>query len=478
MRRSLPVVVWRAARGSRRMSGTPTNTSPEGEVLFTRQGSALVATLNRPKALNSLTLGMVRALARELPSWDREAPSSSCVVLCGAGGKAFCAGGDVKSLYDNRGAAAAGPADGDRGDGKGPAAQEAFFREEYTVDYRLAVQSSTVLPHVALWDGAVMGGGIGVSVNASVRLATEKTVFAMPETAIGFFPDVGGSYFLPRLRVGGKEASPPSSSSPSPFGLYLALTGARLTGADTVHAGAATHFLPSSKIPELVNALAALAPSAAPERRHAAVSEALARSGASSSSSSSSAPLPPFSYTDEELERISRVFSKATVEEILDAAVREGGSLPPPPAKGQPAPRLASSGALLAQTLRRMSPTALKLTLEQLKRGAGMTLAECYRMELRMALACMKVRGRRGGVGWGERGHERPHQTSDSHLFPPPHSLLHVQGNDFYEGVRALLVDKDNRPLWSPPSLEAVTPALVGAHFAAPPPQADDLVLS
>lgn len=289
------------------------------------------------------------------------------------------------------------------------------------------MQSSTVLPHVALWDGAVMGGGIGVSVNASVRVATEKTLFAMPETAIGFFPDVGGSYFLPRLRARGAAAT---SASPSPFGVYLALTGARLTGADTVHAGAATHFLPSSKIPELVNALAALAP-CPPARRHAAVTEALLRAGAASASSSSSpsAPLPPFSYTDEELERIDRVFSKATVEEIVDAAAREGGSLPPPPAKGQPAPRLASSGALLAQTLGRMSPTALKLTLEQLKRGAGMSLAECYRMELRLALACMK-------------------------------------GNDFYEGVRALLVDKDNRPKWDPPTLEGVTPAMVESHFA------------
>ena len=159
------------------------------------------------------------------------------LVLRGSGAN-FCAGGDVKSVHAMRGDAAA---------------QTAFFREEYLVDMALARHSHSRAPHVALWDGAAMGGGLGLSAHAAFRVATERTVLAMPETAIGFVPDVGGSFFLSRLPLGRE------------FGRFLALTGTQLRGADALHAGFATHFLPSAALPALVRALERADLGASPE---------------------------------------------------------------------------------------------------------------------------------------------------------------------------------------------------------------------
>ncbi|NTU59753.1 MAG: enoyl-CoA hydratase/isomerase family protein, partial [Deltaproteobacteria bacterium] len=167
------------------------------EILFDLRGASAVATLNRPAALNSLTLGMIRGLAERLPDWAAD-PAVRVLVLRGAGERAFCAGGDVVALWR---AALAGD----------PILTDAFFREEYRLDRDLARFPK---PQVSLWDGVVMGGGVGLSIYGSHRVVTERTVFAMPETAIGFFCDVGASWFLPRL--------------PGRLGLYLALTGARL----------------------------------------------------------------------------------------------------------------------------------------------------------------------------------------------------------------------------------------------------------
>lgn len=352
-------------------------------MLFNRSGGAVTAALNRPKALNSLNTDMVRAPGREVGTWAADS-RVAVVVLKGVGGKAFCAGGDIKTLWDGRGS----PATAEK--------QDAFFREEYTVDYALA-RSAAVVPHVALYDGIVMGGGVGISIHAPFRVATEKALFAMPETGIGLFPDVGGSYFLPRL--------------PRALGVYLALSGHRLKGADLVHAGVATHYVAADAVPALERDLAALTPSA---DRAGAVAAVLARHAAPA--------LPPFSLPDATRDLIADTFTADTVEGIqarLAAVAAAGGAT-------------AATAAATAAVLQRMSPTSMKITLEQMRRGATLSLADCYRMELRMALRCM-------------------------------------QGHDFFEGVRALLVDKDGKPVWRPATLEAVTPADVAAYFAPLP---------
>jgi enoyl-CoA hydratase len=205
-----------------------TTAAAEAPVLISREGGLINVTLNRPKALNALNLDMIRLLLPAIHEWRASNPPS-CVVLQGSGDKSFCAGGDIKSLF------------GDGIDDADPAAQEAFFREEYTLDYSLAMSNKHVAPHVAILDGVTMGGGVGVSVFSDVRIATERLVFAMPEAGIGLFPDVGGSFFLPRL--------------PTLMGEFLALTGAKLRGAQAVCAGVATHYVPSSAIPDLLKEL-------------------------------------------------------------------------------------------------------------------------------------------------------------------------------------------------------------------------------
>ena len=183
----------------------------EQSVIARRDGRAGRILLNRPKALNALDLEMIRALTRVLTEWHDD-PHVHVVVIEGAGDRAFCAGGDIRALRDAQ-------LNGDR-----PAA-DAFFSEEYALNRMIATYPK---PYVALIDGICMGGGIGVSVHAPYRVATEHAMFAMPETAIGFFPDIGATFFLPRL--------------PGRIGVYLGLTGARMQGADAVHAGLATQF--------------------------------------------------------------------------------------------------------------------------------------------------------------------------------------------------------------------------------------------
>ncbi|XP_046902744.1 3-hydroxyisobutyryl-CoA hydrolase, mitochondrial isoform X2 [Hypomesus transpacificus] len=196
------------------------------EVLIERVGTAGIITLNRPKALNALNLSMIRMIYPQLKKWqvDEEA---AIVIIKGAGGKAFCAGGDIRAVTEA----------GKVGD---PLAQD-FFREEYILNHAIGTLQK---PYVALIDGITMGGGVGLSVHGRFRVATEKTLFAMPETAIGLFPDVGGGYFLPRLQ--GK------------LGLFLALTGFRLKGLDVQRAGVATHFVKSQKIAALEKELVEL----------------------------------------------------------------------------------------------------------------------------------------------------------------------------------------------------------------------------
>ncbi len=269
--------------------------------------------LNRPRALNALDLGMIGGLAEALASW-REAPAVQAVLITGAGERAFCAGGDIRAMRE---AALAG-------DG---VTIERFFADEYALNHGIA---SYPKPYIALIDGICMGGGIGVSVHGDVRVASEHARFAMPETGIGFFPDIGASYFLPRL--------------PGEIGMYLALTGAELRGADAVHAGLATHFVPRNRVTDLTHAIIADGP---------AVIAGFA------------APLPPFGLAPHRA-LIDRCFGEASVSGIFAALA---------------AAETAFADETLA-TLRTRSPSALAWSFALLRRGATRTLSACLAQEL------------------------------------------------------------------------------------------------
>lgn len=285
----------------------------EPTVLARRDGAAGRLTLNRPKALNALDLAMIRGVAGAIDAW-RDDPDVRLVVLDGAGGRAFCAGGDVRRVREQAIA-------GDR------AGVEAFFTEEYAVNRGIATFEK---PWVSLIDGVCMGGGIGLSVHGRPRVVTEHALLAMPETAIALFPDVGTSYVLPRL--------------PGAIGTWLALTGARLTGGDAVHAGLADAFVPRERLDDLATALAS---------GDAGVVGHFAGTPAAASFAPHRAA-------------IDRCFGQDSVLAILDALAADG-----------------SEWALSqAKILRRMSPTSLCVSLALIRRGAAATLDECLAMEL------------------------------------------------------------------------------------------------
>jgi 3-hydroxyisobutyryl-CoA hydrolase len=178
--------------------------------------------LNNPKALNALDLDMIHSINGQLGTWNDLKSNTKLVYFRGEGGKAFCAGGDIMSLYKAKAEAK---------DGSKPKILDSFFRQEFLLDYHLATMKPV---QVALWDGIVMGGGVGLTIHAPHRIATEKSVFAMPEAKIGFFTDVGGGFFLSKLKDN--------------IGLYLGLTSDTLKGKDLVRAGIANHFIPSSNM--------------------------------------------------------------------------------------------------------------------------------------------------------------------------------------------------------------------------------------
>ncbi|XP_062045220.1 3-hydroxyisobutyryl-CoA hydrolase, mitochondrial isoform X2 [Lepus europaeus] len=346
------------------------HTDAAGDVLLERKGCAGVITLNRPKFLNALSLSMVRQIYPQLKKWEQD-PETFLILIKGAGEKAFCAGGDIKVISE---AAKA----------KQKMSQD-FFREEYLLNNAVARCQK---PYVALIDGITMGGGVGVSVHGLFRVATEKTVFAMPETAIGLFPDVGGGYFLPRLQ--GK------------LGYFLALTGFRLKGRDVYRAGIATHFVDSAKLRTLEEDLLALK---SPSK------ENIANVLETYHTESKTDQDKPF-ILEEHMDKINRWFSASTVEQITEN-LRQDGS---PFALEQ------------LKVLNKMSPTSLKIALRQLMEGSSKTLEEVLTMEYRLSQACM-----------------------GSH--------------DFHEGVRAVLIDKDQNPKWKPATLKEVTDEDLNNHF-------------
>ena len=342
--------------------------SEAGDVLFEARHGVGFITLNRPKALNALTLPMIRAIAPQLAAWQED-PSVRAVVIRGAGERAFCAGGDVRAVWEA----------GRNGD----PLTKIFFREEYRLNRLVHVFAK---PYVALIDGITMGGGVGLSVHGSHRVAGDRTLLAMPEVGIGLFPDVGGSFFLPRL--------------PGRLGLFLAFTGWRLNAADAIHCGLATDYVPSGRMAALAEAFAELDWNS--DSAGALVDRTIGRFRAE----------PAVSELAAHDAVIDHCFSAGSIEAILaalDAADDDWA-------------------AKVAAIIRRQSPTSLKVTLAQLERGAALGFDEAMVQEYRLSQAFMA-------------------------------------GKDFYEGIRALLVDKDNRPKWSPPELAAVTPTDVESHF-------------
>lgn len=337
-------------------------------IRFDHRGGVGGVTLNRPRALNALTLDMIRLFDAQLARWGQD-DSIRAVLIEGVGEKAFCAGGDVLAVYH------AGR--------EGEPLTDAFFRNEYGLNRRIHVFEK---PYVALLDGITMGGGVGVSVHGDFRVVTENTLFAMPETGIGLFPDIGASWFLPRC--------------PGLTGTYLALTGARLRAADAVALGIGTHYVPAARLREFEVALYEAPWDDSPaDQTVARLLEAVAEAPGP-------APLEPH------FDLIDRCFAFDSVEEILDALTADGSDF----------------ALKTVAEMQGKSPTSLKVALEQMRRARGLCFDDCMVMEFRLSQAFMA-------------------------------------GHDFYEGIRALLVDKDKQPRWAPAALADVSGTAVADHF-------------
>jgi len=341
----------------------------EAEVLTRIENGVGRITLNRPKALHALNHPMCEAMTEALLAWKDDAAVSS-VLIDHSGERGFCAGGDIRMIAESG--------------VKGAEEAKAFFKSEYRLNHLMFEYPK---PITAIVDGIVMGGGVGISEPAAVRVATERTTYAMPETGIGLFPDVGGGWFLSRL--------------PGQTGVWLALTGARLKAADTVALGIHTHFVPSEGVEALKAEL--LSGSGEP-------------AGVVARHTKDAGPAPHAANR----EAIDRLFAFDTVEAIYAALEADGSDW---------------AVAQLA-TLKTKSPQSMKVSLRQLRTSAGLkTFAENMAMEYRLG----------GRI---------------------------VQSHDFQEGVRAVIVDKDNAPKWSAADPSGVRDADIDALFA--PVSADE----
>jgi len=336
---------------------------PEAEphILFETRGALGLITLNRPKALNALTHGMCIGMHKVLSTWAND-PTIRAVAIRGAGPRAFCAGGDIRAMADSS-------------IDQTPAAAN-FLRDEYRLNGSIGAFSK---PYVALTHGVVMGGGAGVSLHGPYRLADEDLVFAMPETGIGFVPDIGSSYFLSRC--------------PGETGMYLGLTGTRIGLGDALALGLMTHSVAASD--------------------HEALTERLAGGEAPDIAVASLARAMPPSPLVEHRSLIDRSFAAGSVEALLERLDRDGSDF----------------AVETARLIRTRSPTSLKLAFALVRRGKDLSLAECLKMEYRVASRA-------------------------------------AMGHDFREGVRAQLRDKDGRPRWEPSALAAVTDQDVAGYFA------------
>jgi enoyl-CoA hydratase len=346
----------------------------EPEIASTKIGHCGLITLDRPRALNALTHDMVDAMAHVLAEFAKDSDVRT-VAVRSTSARAFCAGADIRRVYEL----------GKAGDYAG---QLAFLRDEYRNCYRINTYPK---PYVSLLDGIVMGGGAGISINGTHRVAGDSITFAMPETAIGFFPDVGATYFLPRLR--------------DRIGIYLAMTGGWVDLGDVLALHLATAHVPSSRFDTLIERFAAGADAA----------EAIAAESAK----------PPPSEILKERELISRCFAFSGAKRIF-AALADA----------------AHRGSVFAETtletLRGRSPSSVAVALKQMQIGGGLDFAEALNVEFRIA----------------------------GHI---------LRTNDFYEGVRATLVDKGDVADWRPALLDDLTADRIDAYFA--PGGGDDLRL-
>jgi enoyl-CoA hydratase len=336
----------------------------DGDVVVRAHDALRRITLNRPQALNAITLDMVATMTALLRAWADD-PAVGAILLDGAGGRAFAAGGDIRALYD---AAKSGD--------KLP---EKFWATEYRLNVLIARYPK---PVIALMDGVVMGGGVGLSAHASHRIVTERSSVAMPEVAIGYFPDVGACFVLAR--------------APGFTGTYLALTGARAAAADAIYCGLADLHIPAARLSELPAALADC------RGMHDVKARLDKFSGPPAAGRLAAARF-----------WIDRCFGADSVEEIFERLAR--------------CDEEEAHAAL--ETMRKMSPTSLKITLRNTRSALSFDHVEqSFQQDYRISLACVAER-------------------------------------DFIEGIRAAIVDKDRNPVWHPDTLVGVTPDIVERHF-------------
>jgi enoyl-CoA hydratase len=349
----------------------------ESEVLFDVNDGIGIITLNKPKTLNALTMNMISQMRSNFSVWTLQ-DDIKAIIIKGAGDKAFCAGGDVRavrqSIIDYDGL-------------ENSELVQSFFYEEYILNHQI---HKCQKPHIAIIDRVCMGGGLGLSVHGSFRVATERTLVGMPETAIGLFPDVGGSWFLSRLS--------------GEIGTYLGLTGRPVHAGDCLALGIATHLVESSSLKELETELCS---TTFGMDAFSGVEKVLNKF------SISSLDTPILNLQTQ----IDSCFSTNSVEEIIFRLKEDKTNF----------------GLETLNVLETKSPTSLKVTLEQIRRGStALEFGETLTMEFRMA----------------------------QHF---------ARGNDFPEGVRALLVDKDHKPKWYPNSLEDVSVTDVAEYFESVP---------
>jgi enoyl-CoA hydratase len=334
-----------------------------------QQGNLGLITLNRPEALNALNHAMFHLLDRQLTAWATD-DHIKAVVIQAVPGKAFCAGGDIRYAYEQR--------------MSNDPTRINFFGDEYRLDQYIYHYPK---PYIALLDGITMGGGVGISIHGSHRVATDRLVFSMPETGIGFFPDVGATYFLPRL--------------PGKIGYYAGLTGARLSYSDCLAVGLVDYVVSQGSFPAIIQALA---DASFTQRNDPVISGVIQQF---------SRPVEKSSLMEAYQPAINLCFSKPTIEDILRALEQ------------YPDGWCQKVYAIL-QT---KSPTSLKITLQQLQTGGTLSFDECMKLEYRL-------------------------------------TSRFIEGHDFFEGIRAVIIDKDQKPRWNPAKLEEVSLHDVEKYFA------------
>ncbi|GJT20567.1 3-hydroxyisobutyryl-CoA hydrolase 1-like protein [Tanacetum coccineum] len=350
--------------------------APTNQVLVKESSNVRTIVLNRPKQLNALSGEMVSRLLELFLAYEED-PNVELIIMKGEG-RAFCAGGDVAAVVN----------DINKGNWKLGAD---FFSKEFSLNYLMATYTK---PQVSLLRGIVMGGGAGASIHGRFQVATDNSVFAMPETALGLFPDVGASYYLSR--------------TPGFFGEYVGLTGARLDGAEMLACGLATHFVPLEKLPLLEDALCK-ANTGDPNIVNNMINEY------------SSTPKLKEKSQYFRLKTIERCFSRRTVEDIISALEKEADK------------NMDDWIAWTIESLKKASPTSLKISLRSIREGRLQGVGQCLIREYRMVCTVMQGKFSR----------------------------------DFFEGCRALLLDKDKNPKWEPSKLEFVSDSMVDRYFAA-----------